>query len=84
MNHYKAVCRSLRQKIVHRVEKEIDECQEEDSQIHIENINFINSNVRSPDIIAKLRTSSHQNSANFMYKIDMGSNSNICHLAQIP
>ena len=35
------------------------------------NIDFINSNAKSPGIIAKLKTSRYQNSANILYKIDM-------------
>ena len=41
------------------------------------NTDFLNSNVKSPCTIAKLETSSYQNSANISYKIYMGSNNNI-------
>ena len=54
MSHYSAVCRSARNKTVHRVEQEIDEYTE-DSQIYTVNIDYINSNSKSPGIIAKLK-----------------------------
>ena len=41
------------------------------------NTDIINSNVKSPGIIAKLETSSYHISANILYKIEMGSNTNI-------
>ena len=43
------------------------------------NIDFINSNVNSPGIIANLETSSYQNCANIFYKTDMGSSSKFYH-----
>ena len=77
MNHYRAVCRSARNKTVHGKEQEMDEYTEGDSQIDMVNIDFINSNVQSLGITAKLKTSSYQNSVNISYKTDTGRNSNI-------
>ena len=60
MKHFRAVCRSTRNRAVHEVEQdevEIDEYIEEDRQIDRVNINFINSNAKSPGIIANLKTS---------------------------
>ena len=74
LNHFRAVCRSMRHKEVHKVEQETDEYTEEDRQIDMVNIDFINSDVKSPGIIAQVETSSYQISANISYKIDMGSN----------
>ena len=59
MNHFRAVCRSMRHKAVHKVE--LDEYTEEDGQIDMVNIDFINSNAKSPGITAKFKkTSSYQ------------------------
>ena len=70
----------MRHNEVHEVEQETDEYTEEDRQIDMVKIDFINSNAKIPGIITKLETSSYQNSANISYKIDMASNSNIYHL----
>ena len=55
MNHFIAMCISTRHKAVHKVEQELEEYTEEDGQIDIVNIYFINSNAKSPGIIAKLK-----------------------------
>ena len=60
MNHVNAVCRGVRHKIVHGVEQEIDDYPEENSHIDMVNTDFINSNAKSPGIIAKLKTSSYK------------------------
>ena len=52
----------MRQKTVQKVEWELDEYTEEDGQIDKVNIEFINSNAESHGIVAKLKTSSYQNS----------------------
>ena len=75
MNHFRAVCRSVRHKAVLEVEQELDKYTE-DGQIDMVNINIINSNAKIQGIIAKLKTSSYQNSANISFKTDIGSNSN--------
>ena len=67
MNHLRAVCRSVRHKAAHIVEQELDEYSEEDGQIDMVNIGFINSNAKSPGIIAKFKNGSQQNSVNFSY-----------------
>ena len=72
MKHMSALCRSVRHKAV-----KLDKYTEEDGQINMVNIDVINSNAKSPGIIAKLKTSSYQNGVNILYKIDMSSNSNI-------
>ena len=59
MNHFRAVLKSVKHKAVHKVEQELDKYTEEDRQIDMVNIAFINSNTKSPDIIAKLKTSSY-------------------------
>ena len=64
----------MRHQAVHEVEQEIDEYTKEDGQINTVNIDFINSNVKCPGIIARLETSSYQN---ISYTIGMGSNNNI-------
>ena len=56
---------------------ELDKYTEEDRKIDTVNIDFINSNAKSPGIIAKLNTSSSQKPANISYKMDTGSNSHI-------
>ena len=66
----------MRHKKVHGIDQGINEYTEEDNQIDIVNIAFINSNAKSPGIIQKLMTSSYQNSENISYKTDTGSNSN--------
>ena len=50
---------------------------EENGKNDTVNINFINSNAKRLSIIAKLKTSSYQNSAKISYKVGTGSNSNI-------
>ena len=42
----------MRHKAVHVVEQELEEYVEKDGQINMINIDFINSNAKSPDIIA--------------------------------
>ena len=76
MNHFRAVCTSVRNKAVNEVEQLLDKYTEEDGKINVVNIDFINSNAKSPNIIAKLKISGYQNSVNISYKIDIGSNSN--------
>ena len=65
----------MRYKAFHEVEHKLDEYTEMDGQIDTVNIDFINSNAKSPGIIAKLKTSSYQNSVNVTYKISTGNNS---------
>ena len=48
---------------IHGVEQEIDKYPKEDSQIDTVNIDFIDCNAKRPGIIAKLKTSSYQHSA---------------------
>ena len=67
-------CSEAWQRAVHKVEKEQIE---EDGKTDMVNIDFINCNAKSPGIIAKLKTSNYQSSADISYKIDTGSNSNI-------
>ena len=64
-------------KAVHEVEQELDEYREEDGQINMVNIAFTDTNAKTPGIIAKLKTSSYQNSVNILCKIDTASISNI-------
>ena len=47
LNHFRAVCRSRRHKEVLKVQQETDEYTEEDRQIDMVNIDFINSNVKA-------------------------------------
>ena len=77
MNHFRAACRNTNHKAVHKVEQELDIYTEKDGQVDTVNINFINSNAKSPGTIAKLKSSSYQNSVNILYKMDTGSNNNI-------
>ena len=58
MNHFRAVCRSMGHKAVHKV-AELEEHTEEGELIDTMNIDFINSNAKSPGIIEKLKTSSY-------------------------
>ena len=76
MNHYQTVCRSVGDITVYGVEQEIDEYTE-DSQINTVNIDYINSNSKSPGIIAKLKDQLPKQCKHLVKKIDMGSNSNI-------
>ena len=58
-------------------ESKIEQYIEEDQQIDMVNIKFLNHNHNSPGIVAKLKTGSHQNSAKISLKIDTGRNSNV-------
>ena len=71
MNHFRAVCRSIRHRTVYRVEQdeaELDGYTEEDGHTELMNINCINFNAKSPGILAKLKTSHYQNSVKFNIK----------------
>ena len=57
--------------------KELDEYREDDGQIDMVGIDFINSNAKSQGIKAKLKPSSYKISVNISCKIDTGSNSKI-------
>ena len=76
MNYNSAVHRSMTHWAVDRVEQKINEYTGEENQIDMVNIDFINSNAKSPGIIEKLKTSRYQNIVNILYKIDIGCNSN--------
>ena len=41
VNHFRAVCRSMRHKAVNELEKQLDEYAEEDGQIDIMNMNLL-------------------------------------------
>ena len=58
----------MRHKAFHKVEQELDKYTEEDWQIDMVIIDFINSNAKSPGVIAKLQTRIYQNNANILYK----------------
>ena len=72
MNCVSAACRSPRHKAV-----KLDKYTEQDGQINTVNNDFINSNAKCPDILATLKINSYQNGVNILYKIDIGSKSNI-------
>ena len=67
----------MRYKAVNKVELKLDKYTEEDGQIDTVKTDFINCNANSWIILAKLKTSSYQNSVNISYKIHTGSKSNI-------
>ena len=74
MNHISTECRTTRHRAVHEVQQDevvLDNHTEEDRKIDMVNINHINSNAKSPDIIAKLKTSIYQNSVKISYKVDI-------------
>ena len=77
VNHFRVVCKSVRHKAVHKLEQEINKNTEEDRQIDTVNIKLINSDAKTPRVIAKLKTSSCQKSVKISYKVDTDSNSNI-------
>ena len=77
MEHFRAVCRSTRHRAVHKSEQELDKYIEENGQIDMVKINFINSQAKSPGIIANFKTSSYQNSAKISHKVDRDRDSNI-------
>ena len=53
MNHFRSVCRSVRCKAVQKVGQELDKYTEENRQIDMLNIDFINFNAKGPGIIVK-------------------------------
>ena len=57
MNPFRAVCRSARHKAVCKVQQ--DEYTQGDHQIVTVNIDVINSNAKTPGIIAKLKANSY-------------------------
>ena len=71
MSHFRAVCGSIRHRAVHEVEQdevELDDHTEEDMQIYMVNTNFIHFHAKGPGIIAKLKTSSYQDSVKIHIK----------------
>ena len=77
MNHFREVCRGARGSVVHDIEQESDQKQE--NHIEMVNINFINFNPNHSVIAANLKTSSNK-AITVPYKGDAGSDGSIMPL----
>ena len=74
MSHFKEVCRSSKNSVVHNMETEAD--QEQETDIQMVNINSINFNSNHPTIIANLKTLKNKVIITVLYKVDMSSDGN--------
>ena len=75
-NHFREVCRSARIRVVHNVEQETNQNQEED-QIYMVNINYISFNINCSTVTVNLKTSSNEVRIIVPYKVDTDSEGNI-------
>ena len=79
MGHYKKVCRSRKDHVVHELEVEVMQ-ESQDEQIETVSIDSVHLNKNWSVIIAYLDTFTGKNKVKIPYKIDMGSEANIIPL----
>ena len=80
LNHFRKIYRSIRSRMVHSLEQEPDQYQEEEDHIDTVKINSINFNSKCSVVIANLKTSSRQVRIIVQCKVDTGSDWNILSL----
>ena len=75
MNHFKDICRSSKGSAVQNIE--IEDEQEEETDIQMVNINSIRLNSKHSTIMANLKTLSNKFAISVPYTVDRGSDRNI-------
>ena len=79
MGHFKKVCRSKRDHVVHKVEVEMAQ-DSQDEEIETVSINLVHLKKNQSIIMVHLETYAGRNNVEIPYKIDMGSEGNIMPL----
>ena len=78
MGHYKKVCRSRKEHVVHEIDVEVVQ-ESQDEQIEIVSIDSVHLNRNWSVIMAYLDTFAGKNKVEIPYKIDTGSGATSCH-----